>query len=67
MFLYKKFFFQYLFFQAQSCVLESTAAIFRQSAGYVDYFQEPRNDFERTVAELSFKCLRADAVFCVVL
>ena len=38
MFLYKNlFFFQYLFFQSQSCLLESTAAIFRQSAGYV-YF-----------------------------
>ena len=36
MFLYKILFFQYLlFFQSQSCLLESTAAIFRQSAGYV--------------------------------
>ena len=37
MFLYKnRFFFQYLpFFQSQSCLVESTAAIFRQSAGYV--------------------------------
>ena len=31
----KFFFFQYLLFQSQSCLLESTAAIFRQSAGYV--------------------------------
>ena len=38
MFLYKNIFFQYLlFFQSQSCLLESTAAIFRQSAGYVLY------------------------------
>ena len=36
MFLYKNLFFQYLLlFQSQSCLLESTAAIFRQSAGYV--------------------------------
>ena len=36
MFLYKNLFFQYLlFFQSQSCLLESTAAIFRKSAGYV--------------------------------
>ena len=35
-FVQKFFFFQYLlFFQSQSCLLESTAAIFRQSAGYV--------------------------------
>ena len=35
-FVRKSFFFQYLlFFQSQSCLLESTAAIFRQSAGYV--------------------------------
>ena len=34
--LYKNLFFQYLlFFQSQSCLLESTAAVFRQSAGYV--------------------------------
>ena len=32
----QNFFFQYLlFFQSQSCFLKSTAAIFRQSAGYV--------------------------------
>ena len=32
----QKFFFQYLlFFQSQSCLLESVAAIFRQSAEYV--------------------------------
>ena len=39
-FLYKNlFFFQYLlFFQSQSCLLESTAAIFRQSSGYVWFF-----------------------------
>ena len=39
MFLYKNpFFFQYLLlFQSQSCLLESTAAIFRQSAGYVHF------------------------------
>ena len=37
MFLYKNLFFRYLFFQSQSCLLESTAAFFRQSAGYV-YF-----------------------------
>ena len=37
MFLHKNLFFQYLLlFQSQSCLLESTAAIFRQSAGYVD-------------------------------
>ena len=36
MFLHKNLFFQYLLlFQSQSCLLESTAAIFRQSAGYV--------------------------------
>ena len=36
MFLYKNLFFQYLLlFQSQSCLSESTAAIFRQSAGYV--------------------------------
>ena len=36
MFLYKNLFFRYLlFFQSQSCLLESTAAIFRQSTGYV--------------------------------
>ena len=36
MFLYKNLFFLYLLlFQSQSCLLESTAAIFRQSAGYV--------------------------------
>ena len=35
-FVQKSFFFQYLlFFQSQSCLLESTAAIFWQSAGYV--------------------------------
>ena len=35
-FVQKSFFFQYLlFFQSQSCLLESTAAIFRQSAGCV--------------------------------
>ena len=35
-FVQKSFFFQYLlFFQYQLCSLESTAAIFRQSAGYV--------------------------------
>ena len=34
-----KFFFQYLlFFQSQSCLLESTAAIFRQSAGHASIF-----------------------------
>ena len=39
MFLYKNlFFFQYLFSQSQSCLLESTAAIFRLSAGYVLHF-----------------------------
>ena len=39
MFLYKNLFFQYLLlFQSQSCLLESTAAIFRQSAGYVSLF-----------------------------
>ena len=39
MFLYKNLFFQYLlFFQSQSCLLESTATIFRQSAGYVQWF-----------------------------
>ena len=33
-----KIFFSYiLFVQSQSCLLESTAAIFRQSAGYVSY------------------------------
>ena len=38
-FVQKSFFFQYLlFFQSQSCLLESTAANFRQSAGYVWYF-----------------------------
>ena len=37
MFLYKNLFFS-IFFQSQSCLLESTAAIFRQSAGYVDIF-----------------------------
>ena len=31
----KSFISQYLFFQSQSCLLESTAAIFRQSAGFV--------------------------------
>ena len=31
-------FFRYLFFQSPSCLLESTAAIFRQSAGYVLHF-----------------------------
>ena len=39
MFLYKNLFFQYLLlFQSQSCLLESMAAIFRQSAGYVIQF-----------------------------
>ena len=42
-FVQKSFFFQYLlFFQSQSCLLESTAAIFRQSAGYVLQFKEFR-------------------------
>ena len=44
MFLYKNLFFQYLFFQSQSCFLESTVVIFRQSAGYgvclIDAFEE---------------------------
>ena len=35
----RKSFFQYLlFFQSKSCLLESTAAVIRQSAGYVYYF-----------------------------
>ena len=39
MFVYQNLFFQYLlFYQSQSCLLESAAAIFRQSAGYVFYF-----------------------------
>ena len=38
-FVQKSFFFQYLlFFQSQLCLLESTVAIFRQSAGYVYLF-----------------------------
>ena len=41
--LQKSFFFQYLlFFQSQSCLLESTAAIFRQSAGYVSIRGRPK-------------------------
>ena len=37
-FVQKSFFFQYLLFvQSQSCLLESTAAISRQSVGYVLY------------------------------
>ena len=39
-FVQKSFFFHYLFFQSQSCLLESTAAIFRQSARYV-FFASP--------------------------
>ena len=39
----QKSFFQYLlFFQSQSCLLESTAAIFRQSAGYVLFTNKAR-------------------------
>ena len=43
MFLYKNFFFQYLLlFQSQSCLWESMAAIFRQSAGYVLFTKKAR-------------------------
>ena len=41
MFLYKNLFQYLLFFQSQSCLLESTAAIFRQSAGYVFFVKFP--------------------------
>ena len=49
MFLYKN-------FQSQSCLLESTAAIFRQSAGYVFV----RNDF------LNSLIVRSRSSFCLV-
>ena len=40
------FFFQYLlFFKSQSCLLQSTVAIFRQSAGYVSIFVDPFTPF----------------------
>ena len=56
MFLYKILFFQYLFFQSQSCLLESTVALFRQSAGYI-FFQ-----FFCSIS-LSLKFLKVDEGF----
>ena len=51
----QKSFFQYLlFFQSKSCLLESTAAIFRQSAGYV---LESVEYFFAIVANLVAICL----------
>ena len=49
-FVQKSFFFQYLlFFQSQSCLLESTVAIFRQSAGYVFGHAETGNGAKKRV------------------
>ena len=43
-FVQKSFFFQNLLFcQSESCLLESTAAIFRQSAGYVHKSRQTRD------------------------
>ena len=65
MFLYN-FFFQYLlFFQSQSCLLESTAAIFRQSAGYVCFFPERWQCTQTKVVSREFQ--RWDPFFSQIL
>ena len=69
MFLYKTLFFQYLlFFQSQSCLLESTVAIFRHSAGYVlfvhicsdNYVIVPEHTISPVATSFKFKiCFRS--------
>ena len=53
------FFSNLLFFQSQSCLLESTAAIFRQSAGYVlDIIDNWKTIRSSTFNELGLERLR---------
>ena len=67
MFLYKNLFFRYLFFQSQSCLLESTAAIFRQSVGYVFYSFNATIVYPGYFPAVNFRFLHVSVVCLIAL